>query len=42
MKIKIHLGAKKIGGSCVEVSIGTSTILIDLGFPLNFNGEKTT
>jgi len=42
MKIKIHRGAKEVGGSCVEISIGSSTILIDLGLPLDFNREKTT
>ena len=42
MKIKIHRGAKEVGGSCVEISSGTSTIIVDLGLPLDFNGEKST
>ena len=42
MKIKIHRGAKEVGGSCVEISSGTSTILVDLGLPLDFNSEKPT
>jgi ribonuclease J len=42
MKIKIHRGAKEVGGSCVEISSGASTILVDLGLPLDFNGENTT
>lgn len=42
MKIKIHRGAKEVGGSCVEISSGTSTILVDLGLPLDFNSEKST
>jgi ribonuclease J len=42
MKIKVHRGAKEIGGSCVEISSGASTILVDLGLPLDFNGENTT
>ena len=41
MKIKLHRGAKEVGGSCVEISSGTSTILVDLGLPLDFNGENT-
>ena len=42
MKIKIHRGAKEVGGSCVEISSDASTILVDLGLPLDFNGENTT
>jgi ribonuclease J len=42
MKIKIHRGAKEVGGSCVEISSDSSTILVDLGLPLDFNREKTT
>lgn len=42
MKIKIHRGAKEVGGSCVEISSGSSTILVDLGLPLDFNSEKST
>jgi len=42
MKIKIHRGAKEVGGSCVEISSAASTILVDLGLPLDFNGENTT
>ena len=42
MKIKIHRGAKEVGGSCVEISNGSSTLLVDLGLPLDFNREETT
>ena len=42
MNIKIHRGAKEVGGSCVEISSGSSTILVDLGLPLDFDSEKTT
>jgi mRNA degradation ribonuclease J1/J2 len=40
MKIKIHRGAKEIGGSCVEISSGITTILVDLGLPLDFDGKQ--
>ncbi|RLA94864.1 MAG: MBL fold metallo-hydrolase [Deltaproteobacteria bacterium] len=42
MKIKIHRGAREVGGSCVEISGKLSTILVDLGLPLDFNREETT
>lgn len=42
MKIKIHRGAKEVGGSCVEISSGASTILVDLGLPLDFNEKNPT
>jgi ribonuclease J len=35
MKIKIHRGAKEIGGSCVELESQGQRILIDLGLPLD-------
>jgi ribonuclease J len=34
MKLVIHRGAKEIGGSCVEVSTGTTRLVLDLGLPL--------
>lgn len=34
MKLKIHRGTHEIGGSCVEVSAGTSRIVVDIGMPL--------
>jgi len=35
MKVRIHRGAKEIGGSCVEVESAGERILIDAGMPLN-------
>ena len=37
MRVVIHRGAKEVGGSCVEISNANSTILIDLGLPLDFD-----
>ena len=36
MEIIIHRGAKQVGGTCIEVSSGTSRILFDFGLPLSF------
>ncbi|MHB1702754.1 MAG: MBL fold metallo-hydrolase [bacterium] len=35
MKIKIHKGAKEIGGNCVELSSGGKSIFLDAGIPLD-------
>ena len=35
MQLVIHRGAHQVGGSCVELAHGDTTILIDLGFPLD-------
>ena len=40
MKIKIHRGAKEVGGNCVEITSSASTILVDLGLPLEFDNSK--
>ena len=37
MKIIIHRGAQEIGGSCVELFYRDSTILLDVGLPLDFD-----
>ncbi len=34
MQIKIHRGAKEIGGSCLEISTEKARILVDFGLPL--------
>jgi ribonuclease J len=41
MNITIHRGTHEIGGSCVEINCGESTIVIDIGMPLvNQGGEQ--
>ena len=34
MRLRIHRGAREIGGSCVEVESGGRRLLLDLGLPL--------
>ena len=36
MKLIIHRGAKEVGGSCIELISGKSSIIIDAGLPLSF------
>ena len=41
MKITVHRGTKEVGGSCIEVNSGRTTILLDFGLPLSFEfGEN--
>ncbi len=40
MEICIHRGSKQIGGSCVEFRHEGSRILVDLGLPLDAEGEN--
>lgn len=35
MKVIIHRGASEIGGTCIQLSTDKTTILLDLGLPLN-------
>lgn len=46
MKIKIHRGARQIGGSCVEIATDVIRILLDIGLPLEdgttSRGQKRT
>jgi ribonuclease J len=35
LKIIIHRGSKEIGGTCIQLSTDTTTILLDLGQPLS-------
>jgi ribonuclease J len=35
MNIRIHRGAKEIGGSCIELNAAGKTLLLDLGMPLS-------
>jgi ribonuclease J len=34
MRLTIHRGTKEIGGSCVELTAGTTRIVLDIGMPL--------
>lgn len=40
MKIKIHRGANEIGGTCIQLSTESTTILLDLGLPLRKDGKE--
>ena len=40
MKFIIHRGTKEIGGGCVEVTAGTTRIILDVGLPLDHAGDK--
>lgn len=35
MKVTIHKGSHEIGGNCIQVSSGNTTILLDVGLPLS-------
>jgi hypothetical protein len=34
LKITIHRGTQEIGGSCIELSVGETRVILDLGMPL--------
>jgi len=34
LKITIHRGTQEIGGSCIELSVGKTRVILDLGMPL--------
>jgi ribonuclease J len=34
MKVSIHSGANRIGGSCIEIASATTRIILDCGWPL--------
>jgi len=41
MEIVIHRGAREVGGSCIQIMSGNSSIIIDAGLPLSFmEGDK--
>ena len=40
MKLVIHRGAHEIGGSCIEVSHENTTILLDVGLPLDYDMDE--
>lgn len=37
MKLTIHRGSQQVGGSCVELSYRDSTVLLDVGLPLDYD-----
>ena len=37
MQLVIHRGSHEVGGSCVELNYNDSTILLDVGLPLDYN-----
>ena len=39
MNLVIHRGSNQIGGSCVEVESQGNRLLIDLGLPLDAEGD---
>jgi ribonuclease J len=41
VKLTIHRGAHEIGGSCLELTSDNSTILVDIGLPLDYNPNAT-
>lgn len=40
MEIIVHKGNHEIGGTCIQVSSGTTTILFDIGLPLSSTSTK--
>ena len=40
MKIIIHRGTHEVGGSCVEISMDSSHLLLDFGLPLSWKGDQ--
>ena len=40
MQIVIHRGAHEVGGSCVELSHDGTTILLDVGLPLDCDMDE--
>lgn len=42
MRVRIHRGAKEIGGSCIELEAQGARILLDLGLPLDGDPDDAT
>jgi ribonuclease J len=40
LKITIHKGSQEIGGNCIQVTSGSTTILLDAGLPLSPNSQR--
>ncbi len=42
MRVRIHRGAREIGGSCIELAHDGARLLLDLGLPLDGDpGDQT-
>ena len=39
IKLRIHRGAKEIGGNCIELNAAGKTLLLDLGMPLTVSNQ---
>ena len=39
MRLRIHRGAKEIGGACIEVEAGGKRLVLDVGLPLDAPDE---
>ncbi len=39
MQVTIHKGSHEIGGNCIQVSSGKTTILLDVGLPLSVDSK---
>jgi ribonuclease J len=39
MEVIIHKGSQEIGGTCIQVSSGKTTILLDVGLPLSTDSQ---
>jgi ribonuclease J len=35
LRLRIHHGAKEVGGNCIELQVGRESLLLDLGLPLD-------
>ena len=40
MTLTVHKGTNEIGGSCIELTTSTTTLLFDYGTPLNLESKK--
>jgi ribonuclease J len=41
MRLTIHRGAHQVGGICIEIACGETTIIIDAGLPLDHDNQQT-
>jgi ribonuclease J len=39
LKVTIHKGSREIGGNCIQVSSGKTTIVLDVGLPLSADSQ---